>query len=229
MKNKRVILISGANRGIGLAIAQELSLDQNNTVLFGVRAPESASKLEVLNRENTRLVKLDLSSVEVLKHDILAIKNEHPIIDVLINNAGVLCEGDFNTFNIDEFQKSIQVNSLAPAMLISELYDGMSERGYGRIVNISSGWGSFSEGLDGPFSYSVSKAALNAITKSVANKSHSNVKVNSMCPGWVRTRMGGDQAPRTTQEGAKCAIWLANLPSDGPSGKFFRDNKPISW
>lgn len=229
MKNERIILISGANRGIGLAIAQELSLDQSNTILLGVRAPESISKLEVLNRNNTRLVKLDLSSVEVLKHDILAIKDDYPVIDVLINNAGVLCEGDFNSFDINEFQNSIQVNSLAPAILISEFYSGMNEKGYGRIVNISSGWGSFNEGLDGPFSYSVSKATLNAITKSVSNKSHPNVKVNSMCPGWVRTRMGGDQAPRTTQEGAKCAVWLANLPDNGPSGKFFRDNKPISW
>jgi NAD(P)-dependent dehydrogenase (short-subunit alcohol dehydrogenase family) len=105
----------------------------------------------------------------------------------------------------------------------------MNARGYGRIVNVSSGWGSFAEGLAGPGAYSISKAALNALTLSLSKDLPANVKVNSMCPGWVRTRMGGEGAPRTPEEAADTAIWLSTLPQDGPTGGFYRDRKLIAW
>ncbi len=105
----------------------------------------------------------------------------------------------------------------------------MIKRGYGRIVNISSGWGSFGEGLTGPISYSVSKAALNALTKNISKDLPANVLINSMCPGWVKTRMGGSAAPRTPAEGARTAVWLVTLPENGPNGGFFRDQKSIPW
>ena len=105
----------------------------------------------------------------------------------------------------------------------------MNARGYGRIVNVSSGWGSFAEGLSGPGAYSISKAALNALTLSLSKDLPTNVKVNCMCPGWVRTRMGGEGAPRTPEEAADTAIWLATLPDDGPTGGFYRDRKLIAW
>ena len=123
----------------------------------------------------------------------------------------------------------MQVNFLAPLQLIRQLVPGMSTRGYGRIVNVSSGWGSFAEGLSGPAAYSISKAALNALTLSLANEVPPSVKVNSMCPGWVRTRMGGEAAPRTPEEASDTAIWLATLPDDGTSGGFYRDRKLIAW
>ncbi|MGL5096272.1 MAG: SDR family NAD(P)-dependent oxidoreductase, partial [Planctomycetia bacterium] len=99
----------------------------------------------------------------------------------------------------------------------------------GRIVNVSSGWGSFAEGLEGPGFYGVTKAALNALTVRLAAESPPAVKVNAMCPGWVRTRMGGDDADRTPDQGADTAIWLATLPDAGPTGRFFRDRHPIDW
>jgi len=105
----------------------------------------------------------------------------------------------------------------------------MSARGYGRIVNVSSGWGSFAEGMGGPGLYGVTKAALNALTVRLAKELPSTVKVNAMCPGWVRTRMGGQSATRSPDEGADTAIWLATLSDDGPTGGFFRDRKPIEW
>jgi NAD(P)-dependent dehydrogenase (short-subunit alcohol dehydrogenase family) len=105
----------------------------------------------------------------------------------------------------------------------------MITRGFGRIVNLSSGWGAFAEGLTGPAAYSVSKAALNALTLSLSKDLPQNVKVNSMCPGWVRTRMGGSGASLSPEEGADTAIWLATLPEDGPNGGFFRRRKPINW
>jgi NAD(P)-dependent dehydrogenase (short-subunit alcohol dehydrogenase family) len=88
--------------------------------------------------------------------------------------------------------------------------------------------GSFAEGMGGPGAYGVTKAALNALTVRLANELPSAVKVNAMCPGWVRTRWA-ERGPRTPDEGADTAVWLATLPDDGPTGGFFRDRKPIEW
>jgi NAD(P)-dependent dehydrogenase (short-subunit alcohol dehydrogenase family) len=105
----------------------------------------------------------------------------------------------------------------------------MTARRYGRIVNVSSGWGSFTEGLGGPGAYGVTKAAMNALTVRLSKELPSTIKVNAMCPGWVRTRMGGEGATRTPDEGADTAVWLATVPDDGPTGAFFRDRKRIEW
>lgn len=116
-----------------------------------------------------------------------------------------------------------------PLRLIRALAPKMIERKYGRIVNLSSGWGSFAEGMGGPGLYGVTKAALNALTVRLSKEFPASVKVNAMCPGWVRTRMGGQGATKSPDEGADTAVWLATLPDDGPTGGFFRDRKPIEW
>jgi NAD(P)-dependent dehydrogenase (short-subunit alcohol dehydrogenase family) len=106
----------------------------------------------------------------------------------------------------------------------------MKANRYGRIVNMSSGQGQLSDMGAGAPAYRISKTALNALTRILAAEFQpSNILVNSMCPGWVRTGMGGDGAPRTPDEGADTAVWLATLPDDGPTGGFFRDRKPIAW
>jgi NAD(P)-dependent dehydrogenase (short-subunit alcohol dehydrogenase family) len=105
----------------------------------------------------------------------------------------------------------------------------MVAQGYGRIVNVSSGWGAFSDGVAGPGAYGVAKAALNALTVACARTLPNSVKVNAMCPGWVRTRMGGMSASRSPEYGADTAIWLATVGEDGPTGGFFRDRRPIDW
>ena len=106
----------------------------------------------------------------------------------------------------------------------------MRDQGYGRIINMSSGMGQLSEmGAEHP-AYRMSKAALNALTRTLAAElGEGSIKVNSMCPGWVKTDMGGSDAPRTVEQGAETAVWLAMLPEDGPNGGFFRDKKPIAW
>ena len=96
-------------------------------------------------------------------------------------------------------------------------------------MNLSAGWGSFSEGMGGPPAYAVSKAALNALTVAMARSLGPRIKVNAVCPGWVQTRMGGAGAPRTPDEGADTPIWLATIPDDGPTGQLFRDRRPIPW
>ena len=97
------------------------------------------------------------------------------------------------------------------------------------MVNVSSGWGSFADQLGGPVGYSATKAALNALTVKLAQELIGDLKVNAVCPGWVRTRMGGAGATRTVEKGAETIVWLATLKADGPNGGFFRDKQSISW
>jgi NAD(P)-dependent dehydrogenase (short-subunit alcohol dehydrogenase family) len=150
-------------------------------------------------------------------------------VDILINNAGILEKGNVLDVSDEAFDTSMLVNFRMPLYLIRKLTPGMITRGFGRIVNMSSGLGSFAEGLNGSAAYSISKAALNALTLVLSHELPANVKVNSMCPGWVHTRMGGENAPRTPEQAASTAIWLATLPNAGPSGGFFRDKELIAW
>ena len=223
---KRTALVTGANRGIGLAIAQGLAAREFN-VIMGCRNVDAVKVDELKN--NTIAVQLNLSDRETLTDDLNTILTSYPQIDVLVNNAGILENGSIMDVSMDDFYHSMRVNFEAPYELIRALVPQMSNRSYGRIVNISSGWGSFSDGLNGPGAYSVSKAALNALTLSFSQAVPNNVKINAMCPGWVRTRMGGATATRSPEEGAETAIWLATLSEIGPNGGFFRDKKPIAW
>jgi NAD(P)-dependent dehydrogenase (short-subunit alcohol dehydrogenase family) len=170
-----------------------------------------------------------LSDADNLVARARSIEAEYGAIDILVNNAAVMQEGSGLEIGPGEFRHSIEVNAISPFALIHVLGAGMRDRGWGRVVNVSSDWGSFAEGLAGPIAYSVSKATLDALTVSFARTLGSTVKVNACCPGWVRTRMGGEAATRSPEEGADTPIWLATLPDDGPTGGFFRDRKPMEW
>jgi NAD(P)-dependent dehydrogenase (short-subunit alcohol dehydrogenase family) len=222
-------LVTGANRGIGLAIAARLATHSDIQVLLGSRNPQAGEVAAASITGNVAPVALDLSDQFRLKNQYAAIVADHGEVDILVNNAGVLEEGNLLEVSDEKFQSSLRINFLAVFDLMRLAVPGMIKRQYGRIVNVSSGWGSFAEGLTGPAAYSVSKAALNALTLSLAKDLPHNVKVNSMCPGWVRTRMGGEGASRSPEEGADTAIWLATLPESGPSGGIFRDRQAVDW
>lgn len=128
----------------------------------------------------------------------------------------------------ETFVQALDINTVGPFRTCQAFVPAMVERGYGRVVNVSSGGGSFGEGL-GPAAYAVSKAALNALTVKVSQALRGDVKANAMCPGWVRTDMGGSGAARSTEEATDTLVWLATLTSDGPNGGFFRGRKPIPW
>ena len=223
---KRTALVTGANRGIGLAIAKGLAAQEHN-ILMGCRNVDAVKVDEI--EINAIPVQLNLSNRETTAKDLDTILSNYPQIDVLVNNAGILEYGSMLEVSLDDFYHSIRVNFEAPYELIHTLTPQMIKRGYGRIVNITSGWGAFSDGLNGPAAYSVSKAALNALTLSTSQALPKNVKINAMCPGWVRTQMGGASATRSPEEGAETAIWLATLDDNGPNGGFFRDKQPIAW
>jgi NAD(P)-dependent dehydrogenase (short-subunit alcohol dehydrogenase family) len=227
----KTVLITGANRGIGLAIARQLA-ELGNSVLLGSRdfkAGEDAAKSLRRPGLDVEPVQIDLTAAATIDAAIKDIKKSGRHVDTLVNNAGVLQEKPLLELTDAEIADSIAVHLTGPLHLIRALAPDMIARGYGRIVNLSSGWGSFADGMGGPGMYGVTKAALNALTVRLANEFPSAVKVNAMCPGWVRTRMGGQGATRSPDEGADTAVWLATLPEDGPTGGFFRDRKPIEW
>lgn len=214
-------LVTGANRGIGLAIARGLA-DRGHEVLLGAR--DLAAGEKAARRIGAAALHLDVAD----PGNILRAVEEAGAVDVLVNNAGVLGSGGVLD-DPEEFAESMAVMVRGPHLLMHHLTPGMAARGYGRIVNVSSGWGAFSEGVGGPGGYGVAKAALNALTVAAARSLPDCVKVNAVCPGWVRTRMGGAGAHRSTEEGADTALWLATLGPRGPTGGFFRDRKRIEW
>ena len=225
---EKTALITGGNRGIGLAIVEGLAA-QGYRVLLGSRNLANGAQEATRMKGKVITVTLDLIDRKVLQDHMTTILAQFPDIDVLINNAALLEQGNVLDVSTEGFSTSMRVNVEGPFDLIRLLVPGMIERDYGRIVNLSSGWGSFAEGLSGPAAYSVSKAALNALSVKLAHSLPRTIKVNSMCPGWVRTRMGGQNAVRSPEEGAQTAIWLATLDQDGPTGKFFRDKQVIAW
>jgi NAD(P)-dependent dehydrogenase (short-subunit alcohol dehydrogenase family) len=228
---KRTVLVTGGNRGIGLAVARQLAGLGHSVILGSRDAGAGESAAASLRRAGLAAspLHLDLADGATIDAAVKGIERSGRPVDVLVNNAGVLHERPLLELTDAEIAESVAVHLTGPIRLVRALVCNMVARGYGRIVNVSSGWGSFAEGLGGPGAYGVTKAALNALTVRLSKELPPTIKVNAMCPGWVRTRMGGEGATRTPDEGADTAVWLATLPDDGPTGGFFRDRKPIEW
>ena len=239
---QRVALVSGANRGIGYEISRQLAA-KGIVVVMGARDPgRGQAACERLRRSGAEIFfhPLDVEDERTLAAAVTTVMDRHGRIDILVNNAGVhLDEGaDALGVPMDAVRRSLQINTLGPLALCRLCVPTMRRHGYGRIVNIASTMGSLAEmgnprshsdGMKSP-SYRLSKTALNAVTLIIAREVRGeNVLVNSCCPGWVRTEMGGDQAPLTPEQGADTPVWLATLPDGGPSGGFYRERQPIPW
>jgi NAD(P)-dependent dehydrogenase (short-subunit alcohol dehydrogenase family) len=222
--DRRVALVSGANRGIGAEIARELAADHGFLVYAGARDPDEVEAADGI--EPLRLDVTDQGAIDAARD---RIQSEAGRLDALVNNAGVY--GDpigAADYDLQRAHEVIEINTFGPWRLIEAFLPLLRASDAPRIVNVSSGAGQLSDMNGGRAAYRVSKAALNALTRTLASDERW-VKVNTMCPGWVRTDMGGSAAPRSVEEGADTAVWLATLPDDGPSGGFFRDRRPIPW
>jgi NAD(P)-dependent dehydrogenase (short-subunit alcohol dehydrogenase family) len=238
MAETRIALVTGANRGIGLEVVRQLARAGLIAVLGSRdvgKGREAAAKLASDGVEAT-VVALDVTDGDSVRAAVDEIVRLFGRIDVLVNNAGILKEGQTpDVSKVLQLSPALALetydtNTLGPMRTMQAVVPIMQKGGFGRIVNVSSGAGQLAEMGSGFPAYRMSKAALNALTRvTAAELGPSPIKVNAMCPGWVRTDMGGPNATRSVEQGAETAIWLATLPESGPTGGFFRDKSPIAW
>ena len=228
----RTALVTGGNRGIGRAVAAALRQKGFDVIVTARRLADARAAVDEMLRTpgpRLRAAELNLAREESVAACAAGLAEDAVAVDVLINNGGVLAEGDVLTTTSADWRHTIDVNLFGALWCCRALLPGMLQRGHGRIVNVSSGWGVFAEGVEGPAAYAVSKAALNVLTVSLARQVKGDVKVNACCPGWVRTRMGGAGADLSPEQAADGIVWLATLPADGPNGGLFRAREPIAW
>jgi len=237
MTGKRVAIVTGANRGIGREIARQLAKAGLVVAVCARDAVQGEEAADAIRREggDAYAVVLDVDDAASVRAGVDAVLRRSGRIDVLVNNAAVLLDkGGFSgsLFDLDEdvVRRTHETNVLGPLRMILAVAPHMRTKGYGRIVNLASRAGQLAQMGQGFPAYRMSKSAVNALTRTAAAElSRDGIKVNAMCPGWVKTAMGGPEAPRTVAEGADTAVWLAMLEDDGPTGGFFGDRLPIPW
>lgn len=239
---KQIAVVTGANRGLGFACCKLLA-EKGCTVILTSRDKEkglvAAKKLQALGYKEVFFEELDVTKEKGIEKAIENIVKEHKKIDILINNAGVFYDEGENmedmphtieNIPLDLIKKTIEINLYGPILLTQKVLPIMRKNKFGRIVNVSSGMGQMAEMGSGFPSYRISKTALNVFTRNLAFEvKKENILINSVCPGWCRTDMGGKEATRSAEEGAEGIVWAATLPDKGPSGKFFRDKKEIPY
>ncbi len=229
MRPSPIALVTGANRGIGLEVCRQLAHSQMR-VLLGARDPskgEAAARLMAQGGLDVEAVALDVTDAASIQ----ALRDRVGAADVLVNNAGVDYDTDQTALSADlaRVRRTFETNLFGAWMMAQAFAPGMRDRRWGRIVNVSSGAGSLAGMGRRTPGYSASKAALNALTRLLAAElAGTGVLVNSVCPGWVATDMGG-RGGRLVQDGAASVVWAATLSNDGPTGGFFRDGRPLPW
>ena len=231
---EKVALVTGGNRGIGLETVRLLAQEGIKTIL-GSRNPklgeEAVHQLKKKGLSATPL-ELDVTSLESIRKARGVVEKKFGRLDILINNAAVYLDENKKLHELEDgiFVETLHSNLVGPLNLCREFIPLMKRHRYGQIVNLSSGMGESRSLTAGSGAYKISKYALNALTRVLADEVDArHIKINSVCPGWVRTRMGGPNAVLSPKESAEGVVWAALLPETGPSGKFFRYKKIIDW
>jgi len=233
--DKQLAVVTGGNKGIGYEICRQLARKGLRVVLTSRDAEKGREARNRLEKEGLDVLHYQLEVTDQASVAAIAshLESEYGRVDVLVNNAGISIDSRSTSVlreKEETFRITLETNFYGALRMCQALVPLMQKNHYGRVVNLSSGLGQLDDMGDGTPAYRVSKTALNALTRMVASAVQGdNILVNSMCPGWVRTDMGGPGASRSVEQGAETAVWLAMLPRDGPTGGFFRDNKPIPW
>jgi NAD(P)-dependent dehydrogenase (short-subunit alcohol dehydrogenase family) len=231
--SNRVVLVTGANRGIGRELARQLALRGDATVVLTARdlakAERAAAALPGQERVLARRLNVtDSASIEQVAADLDRLYGR---LDVLVNNGAIHYDTwqRASTADLQVVREALEVNLLGAWQTSLILLPLLRRSRHGRIVNVSSEAGSLASMDGGTPGYNVSKAALNALTRMLAGElRRDRILVNAVCPGWVATDMGGPGG-RPVAEGAGSVLWAVDLPDDGPTGGFYRDGHPVPW
>lgn len=228
-----IAIVTGANRGIGLEVVRQLA-HKGMTVILGARDPQKGEMAAAnLTNEGLHVLprQLDVTDPESISRLAADLDQEFGRLDVLVNNAGILYDTwqQPSTADFDTVQEAISTNTLGPWRMCKAFVPLLRHSQHGRIVNVSSEAGAIASMGNSTPAYSISKAALNAFTRTLsAELKGDKILVNAVCPDWVATDMGGSGG-RPVAEGAASVVWAAMLPDDGPTGGFFRDGNPLPW
>lgn len=226
-KMSKIILVTGGNRGIGLGICKQLE-SLGHQVIMGSRSLEAGNLVKHENSLSVEVEALDVASPQSLLQAAKKIMERHKKLDVLINNAGIMSSAEgAPTADLSDARKVMETNFFGPWQMVQAFLPLLNKSEDSRIINMSSGMGALADLTSGYAGYRLSKTSLNGLTLLLSSELPA-IKVNAMCPGWVRTDMGGQGAHRSVEQGADTAVWLATAEGV-PTGRFFRDRKEISW
>ena len=229
----KTALITGANKGIGHEVARQLAA-KGFHVFVGARNAKAGRKAaeEIAKKcGKATFLEIDVADSNSVTNAAREFSNIEDYLDVLVNNAGIIVDGDSAILEIsdDLFRKTLETNTLGPLRVTRAFAPLLRKSKAPRVINVSSGGGQLTDGADGwAPAYCISKTALNGLTVQIA-AALPKFAVNSVCPGWVRTEMGGENASRSVEEGADTIVWLANEAAQDLTGKFLRDRKEIPW
>ena len=236
MRDEKIALVSGANRGLGLETCRQL-IAQGFRVLLGSRDLDAGIEAaNALGSERVAAVRLDVTDAEDIAALAAHIDKIHGRLDVLINNAGILIDAELGDpasirdTDAEVLETSFRTNAVGPVMLTNAMLPLLERVDDARIINVSSGMGQLS-GMDGQYpGYRISKTALNAVTCIYAAElDPARFSVNAASPGWVRTDMGGEAAELSLEEGVDTIVWLATAPEARVTGGFYRGRETLSW
>ena len=227
-KSERIALVTGANKGIGFEVARQLT-GKGFRVFIGARN-EKAGRAAA-QKIRAMFLKIDVSDQGSIREAARELAKAVDHLDVLVNNAGIIVDGDDAILKatLEQFEETMRTNALGPILVAEAFQRLLAKSSAPRIVNVSSSGGQLHEGADGwsPL-YCISKTTLNGVTSQLA-AALPKFAVNSVCPGWVRTDMGGAGAPRSVEQGADGIVWLAADAPQNLTGKFLQDRKVIPW
>jgi NAD(P)-dependent dehydrogenase (short-subunit alcohol dehydrogenase family) len=231
---ERIAIVTGGNRGIGRQICRDLAATGLHVLLTARRVGSGEEAAAALKEEGLPVSfhQLDVTDPASVRRLTKTVADEYGRADVLVNNAAINPDSGQSPLDLDMnvLRQTMETNVYAPLRLCQALIPLMQRHQYGRIVNVSSEAGRLSNPRPDGLAYRMSKAALNMMTRVLATRLEgTNILVNAVHPGWVRTDMGGRYAPLTPEESTGTIVWLATLPESGPTGEFFYDRQPMEW
>ncbi len=227
-----IALVTGANKGLGLETARQLAEKHHWRVFLTGRSLPSVKRAAASLPSSVIPVPLDVTSPSSIKAAVKTVAQTVDHLDVLINNAGILDGDDASIFDLpaERLRRMLETNTIGALVVTQAFLPLLRQSASARIINVSSGAGQLTDMGTWAPAYSISKTALNGVTGQFASAlKQANIAVNAVCPGWVKTDMGGSEATRSIEEGADTIVWLTTTAPQSLTGQFVKDRHAIPW